>query len=142
MKKDINIDIIEVNRVLKIMSNSERNVIKNRKEEIDNYNRYSNYEIHPIPQYISSNHRINVRKDSIKVTEYYSRMSNWYDRQITIPLEYFDMTDEKIYSTHEIWTECAIDDIFCKKEKKKVLTINHIESQIEDLQKQLLTLTK
>lgn len=138
MKKEM--DITEVNRVLKIMSNTERNVIKGRKDVVE-YNRTANYEIHPVPQYVGSNTRINYRKDSIKVTEYYSIMSNWYDRQITIPLEYFDMTDDEIIESHTLWTECAIDDIFCKKEKKKELTKTHIESQIKDLQKQLDKLT-
>ena len=126
--------LTEVNRVLEVMHNAERDAIKER-IEVKMYNETARYEIRPVMCYIGSNSKISIRKDSVKITEHYSLMSNWYERHATIPLEYFDMDDKELYSTHSIWIHCAIDDILSKKEKEKKITKESIELQIKHLQK-------
>lgn len=128
------------NDVLRIMNKTEKEVLSKYQPTITKFRLYS---VHtkPVAYSVSSYgiDRINIKNNLLKiVSSHYSCGDSWYS-SVKIPLEYFDISEEKIYETHTKWSEAhltsEIDRAKMNLKNKKIKELAKLKEEIKELSK-------
>ena len=132
-KRNRNSDLIisEVNPILKIMSDVERQIINDMGVRIK-------YNMSQVSSYISNIDSISTDGKLLKIRESNRDRCGDYSTSYKIPFIYFDMTEEGIIESHIEWTTNKINK---KIDKSKRQIENMKKNKIKQLRKELNELT-
>lgn len=132
----------KINPIIFLMNSIEKEVIEERKEEIENF--YLSSSIKPIGGnyffYIRSEDisSLSITNKFVKIrVDKFDRCGDKYYTRYKIPVKYLDMHRDDIIETHKEWSKNKIDQVL---DKAKESIVKNKKKQISLLEKQLETL--
>lgn len=137
VRKDESI-IKSANEVLKMMNKAEKEVLAKYQPTINKLRLYS---VHtkPVAYGVSSYNinRMNIKNNLLKIVSAHSSCGDSWYSSVKIPLEYFEMSEEKIYEAHVKWSENHLSSEIHKAKKnlkaRKIKEVAKLQEEIKEL---------